>query len=86
MRNRFKLCANQRLLMRFAESGLDCVKLEDWPHKNARSLVASLHSTVKRLNLNVSVIRRGDDVFLVKNRIAEKTWSVMKGGDCFEKY
>lgn len=58
---------NLRLLEEFVNSDLDCVKIEDYPHKRAAGCYTSFYSAIKRYNMTgVKVCTRGEDVFLVK--------------------
>lgn len=58
---------NQRLLLDFANSSYDCVKLEDHTHKSAHSYQANLIYTARRLGLrNIRVVMRKNDIFLLK--------------------
>ena len=54
------------ILYEFCSSGMDCAKVEDYPHKNAKSCQSCLIGSAKRFGFNVKVVTRGDDVFLLK--------------------
>lgn len=63
----YKPSKNQKILEEFIESGLDCVKLKDWNHKNARSLQSTLYSSKRRFHINnVAIVIRKGGVFLVR--------------------
>lgn len=53
-------------VVEFIESGLSCVEVFSDTTKNASSLYASLYQTIRRHNFPVSVILRGERVFLIK--------------------
>lgn len=56
------------LLEEFANSDLDCVKVEEWTHKNATGCVTSLYRAIKRYNkTGIRVIQRRDEVYLIKD-------------------
>lgn len=58
---------NQKLLLEFAESGLDCVKLEGYPQKNAKTCQSNLSTAAVRLGLrHIKVVVRKENVFLLK--------------------
>ena len=55
------------LLDEFAESDLDCVKVEGYTNKDANSCMASIYNTIKRNHKDkIKVITRDNEVFLVK--------------------
>lgn len=59
---------NMRMLEEFMESGLDCVKIEDYPHKNATICQQNLTVSITRMGLrkSVKVVKRKDEVFLLR--------------------
>lgn len=58
---------NYKILMEFAESDLDCVKLEGWTQKNAKSAQQSMWNSIRRYHLyGIKVVVRGNNVFLLK--------------------
>lgn len=59
---------NMRMLQEFIDSGLDCVKIEDYPHKSAMICQQNLTVSVTRLGMrkSVKVLRRKDEVFLIR--------------------
>lgn len=60
---------NQTLLEAFADSGLDCVKVEGWTHKNAGSCAASIRNSIERFHMNnFNCVARGGEVFLIRKR------------------
>lgn len=55
------------ILTDFLNSDDDCVKVEDFPHKNAASCVDSMRKSIKRFyDGSIKVIPRKGDVYLVK--------------------
>lgn len=56
-----------RLLEEFAESDMDCAKVEGWTHKSATSCQASLVRAIRRFGFNFKVVTRNKEVFLIKN-------------------
>lgn len=63
----YKLCRNQQLIQEFLDSGLDCAKIEDFPHKDARSCMAALSVSAKRMGIgNVIACSRKGEVFLIR--------------------
>jgi hypothetical protein len=58
---------NFEILTKFAESNYDCVEVEDYPHKNAKSCQTTLISSMRHYKIrNIKVTIRGERVFLVK--------------------
>lgn len=58
---------NQKLIQEFINSDMKCVKIEDYPHINAKSFQSSLIGCLKRMRVKtVKVMIRGDEVFLYK--------------------
>lgn len=56
-----------RLLLEFAESGLDCVKVEDYPHKNAYNCTSALQGAIKHYGFNtIRAMTRDGEVFLIR--------------------
>ena len=59
--------SNLKILEGFAESGYDCVKLEDYPHRDAYTCCGSLKQSIKRFNFGtIACIVRGGEVYLIK--------------------
>lgn len=55
------------LLEEFAESDLDCVKVEGWTHKNASSCMSSFRNAIARYKMaNIRCVARDKEVFLIK--------------------
>lgn len=55
------------ILTDFLNSDDDCVKVEDFPHKNTASCVDSMRKSIKRFyDGSIKVIQRKGDVYLVK--------------------
>lgn len=54
-------------LNEFANSDLNCVKIEGWTQKNAVGCYTSFHRSISRYKMTgIRVVKRGDEVFLVK--------------------
>lgn len=63
----WKKSENLLLLEKFIDSGLDCMKVEGWKHKNARVCSSSLANSIKRYKINgVRAFTLKDEVFLIK--------------------
>lgn len=55
------------LLDEFAESDLDCVKIEGWTHKNASSCMSSFRSAINRYKMSgIRCAVRNKEVYLIK--------------------
>lgn len=66
--NYYARTSNLKILEEFLDSGLDCAKLEDYPHKNAYSCSASLRKSIQRFGMKgITIMVRKNDVFLIKN-------------------
>ena len=51
----------------FLDSGLDCARIIDYPHKDTKSCASALRAAVLRTPFpNVRVIQRGNDVYLTR--------------------
>ena len=59
---------NWKILNEFVEGDFDIVEVREFTNKDANSCAASLGASRKRYGFNVSVIKRGERVFLVKNK------------------
>lgn len=58
---------NFGLLSEFVNGGLECAKVEGYPHHDATTCATSLRQSIKRYGfLGITVAKRGDDVYLVK--------------------
>lgn len=59
---------NQAILLEFANSGLDCTKLEEYPQKNARICQSNLRTAAVRIGLgnSIRIHAEGNDVFLLR--------------------
>lgn len=59
---------NRSIIEEFIHSPYDCVKIEEYTHKSAESCRASLSKSVHNFGYEdrVSVMRRKDEVFLIK--------------------
>lgn len=55
------------ILNEFANSDLNCVKIEDWTQKTATGCYTSFHRSITRYRMTgIRVVKRGNEVFLVK--------------------
>lgn len=58
---------NLKIIKEFKESNLQCAKIEDFPHADARSCYSSLVGSIKRFGIvGVRVITSRGEVFLIK--------------------
>lgn len=58
---------NEAILKEFLNSGQKCVKVEGYPHKNARSFATTFWKSARAYGItNVSVRTHGDEVFLIR--------------------
>lgn len=58
---------NQKLFEEFVNSDFDCVEVENYNHKNAKSAQTCLHNSAKHFGFtNIHVVVRGEKVYLVK--------------------
>ena len=58
---------NMKLIEEFANSSLDCAKVEGWTQKSATGCAGSLNKTIKLLHKNnMKAISQHGEVFLVK--------------------
>ena len=63
----YKKSENLLLLEEFANSELQCAKVENFPHKDAWICAAALRNTIKRNGMtNIECITRNGEVFLIK--------------------
>lgn len=61
---------NMKFIEDFANSGLKCVKIEEYPHKTANSCQWSLIMAVKRLNKpHIKVRLLNNEVYIVNTLI-----------------
>ena len=61
----YKKTANLEKLQEFIDSGLLCAKVENWKHKNAYIAANSFKRSAKLFKLNITVIVRKGEVYLV---------------------
>ena len=55
------------ILNEFANSDLNCVKIEEWTQKTANGCYTSIHRSISRYKMTgIKVVKRKDEVFLVK--------------------
>ena len=58
---------NLKLLEAFADSGLECVKVEGWTQKNASICAGSINNSIERYHMNnFTCISRKGEVFLIR--------------------
>lgn len=63
----YKKSDNYIFLMEFINSDLDCARVDNYTHKNAKSCSWSLQNTIRRYGLNgIQCIQRKGEVFLIK--------------------
>ena len=61
---------NFALLSNFADSGLECAKVEGYPHKSAEGCASALRAAIKNYRMfTIRVVKRGDEVYLIRNPI-----------------
>lgn len=57
----------KEMLTDFLNGDADCVKVENYPHKNARVAREVIYPAAKRhYKGQIKVIKRGDDIYLAK--------------------
>lgn len=62
-----RMFQNQAILKEFVESGLKCVKVDNYPHKSARSFATSFWKSARTFGYdNVVVKTKGDEVFMIR--------------------
>lgn len=67
----YKPCKNQKVIQEFLDSGEKCVKVEDYPHKDAGSCRTALTLSAKRMGANnVIVITRKGMVFMINTALS----------------
>lgn len=66
----YRFTSNLKILEDFANSGLECAKVEGFPQKNAGQSAASLNQSIKRYKMfTIRAISRKGEVFLIKQSI-----------------
>ena len=67
----YKPCKNQKIIQEFLDSGEKCVKVEDYPHKDAGSCRSALALSAKRMGVNnvIAITRRGM-VFMINTALS----------------
>lgn len=48
-------CKNQMLIREFVDSGLDCAKIEDYPHKNAYGCRSAMAMSIRRMGMDSTI-------------------------------
>ena len=67
MRRCYKPTRNYKFLMEFIESGLDCVRIEDYPHKSTDSAQASFVNSIKHFHMTqIRCIRCDGKLYLIR--------------------
>ena len=62
----YRKTSNLKILDEFVKSGYQCVKVENYPQKDAANCRNSLVNSIKKFKLNgIKVSVRGRDVFLI---------------------
>lgn len=56
------------VLDEFINSGYDVMEVKDFTNKDAGSCAASMGASIKRYKFNCKVMKRGERVFLVRNK------------------
>ena len=63
----YKCSENLRILEEFADSGLDCAKVEGWTAKTAGYSAAALKKSIARYKFaGITAISRKGEVYLIK--------------------
>jgi len=71
VRGHYRRSENLKLLDEFANSGMDCAKIEDLGERDACQIAGSLRNSVKRYGFNSIVIAARDGVvYLLKKEDA----------------
>ena len=66
----YRKTRNLKILDEFVKSGHRCVKIEDYPQKDAKNCSRSLKASIRKFKLNgIKVSVRGQDVFLINTGI-----------------
>lgn len=66
----FKPCKNQKIIQEFLDSGEKCVKVEDFPHRDASSCRNALRLSARRMGANsVIVVTRKGVVFMINTTL-----------------
>lgn len=61
---------NQQLIEEFANSDLDCVRVEGWTHKDAKSAQWALQASAKKLRRdNIRCITSDGEIYLIKTEL-----------------
>lgn len=67
----YKPCKNQKIIQEFLDSGEKCVKVEDYPHRNANACRCALSLSAKRMGANsVIVVTRKGMVFMINTALS----------------
>ena len=65
----YKKTKNLEILEEFVNSGLECAKIEGYPHKNAKSAQSCLYSSMKRFGIDgIAIVVRKGNLFLLKTK------------------
>lgn len=72
-KNGYKRTKNFEFIMKFLESGMDCVKVEEYTNKDAKSCASALNISIKKFNLTgARAILSNGEVYLVRADKIEK--------------
>lgn len=64
---------NFTLLMNFAESGLDCAQVRDYPHSSATACATALRAAIRKYRIfTIAVAVRKDNVYLIRRPNEQK--------------
>ena len=74
MAKSYRLGKNQKLLLDFIDSGLDCARVEDFPHKSATICQSVLRISAARIGLgnSIRICTRGGEVYLLRKTNNQK--------------
>lgn len=71
--NGYKYSKNHKIITEFAESDLDCVKVEGWTHRTAEGCTWSLNNSIRCYKVGgIKAITRKGEVFLIKTAKLDK--------------
>lgn len=73
--NMWRPGANQRLLLKFLESGIAVAEVTGWTHKNAGYAATALQAAAKKYRLGVRAVTRAGHVYLIRTASNKSTTS-----------
>lgn len=72
MKGGYKKTSNLEILEEFASSECECVKIEDYPHKDAYVCASSLKGSIRRFGMTgIDCVSRNGKVFLIRHSTVE---------------